>query len=80
MRSRQLDSRLASPRIQFLDQEGLGGGCEKGGCETGGDDGVEVDACPDKEGGWEGEEHEGGGGEGEDELGYEVGEDVVVDF
>lgn len=56
------------------------GGGEEGKGGGGGEDGVEVDAGPNEEGGGESEEHEGRGGEGECELGGEVAEDVVVRF
>ena len=68
------------PLLQFSNQEWFGWGGEEGHGEDDTDDGVEVDAGPDEEGGREGEQHEGGHGEGEGGLSRQETEEVIVQF
>jgi hypothetical protein len=80
IRIHSLEIRRGNPSFEFLNEETLGWGAEEGGCESSTYCAVEVDASPDEEGGWEGEENERCGDEAECGLGYEPRGDVVVDF
>lgn len=66
--------------LDFARQVGFAGGEQEYGAQDCADDGVEVDAGPDDEAVAYVEEDEGGGAEGEGELGDEVGEEVVDAF
>jgi hypothetical protein len=78
--ARRLRHERMVPLVQALHEPGFGGRGEErhGDCDA--DDGVEVDARPDQEGGVQVEDYEGGRREAEGELRDEVGCEIVVAF
>lgn len=80
MDSLKLWATRTSSLIDLLCQECLCRTGKESSCKRGADHGVEINTCPDEEGGWKRKEYERRDDEGEGQLGDEVGEDVIVDL